>query len=168
MMSSWYIRFQHCFYQSRYFSVLGNALVLLVCLREIWWVGNIIFASSEFFHDDMIPIIVWDCSALIVVTLIALFRVVALIRMQAIRFISILLSGILMSATLLIYWANSVNFWTCYISDPNALICHIYVSGRPDLLAGIGMLYVIVGLTKNIAIGIAALFTDLDERDLNS
>jgi len=112
---------------------------------------------------DMFPNITWDLVAHVAVAVVCLYRVIALVRLPGGSYPSLIFSGVMCTTVLLVYWADHINLWTCYLAAPESLICNIFVSGRPDVLAGFAPLYAILGAVRTAVLAFFATFMNTNE-----
>ncbi len=166
-MRDWFHRYKMLNVRTRYFSVIGNCVVLFLAAREIVWMGSTL-ATFGPIPNDMFPYITWDLFAHVAVAIFCLYRVIALVRLPGGSYPSLIFSGVMCTIVLLVYWADHINLWTCYLAAPESLICNVFVSGRPDVLAGIAPLYAILGVVRTGVLALFATFLKPNEFDSHS
>lgn len=166
-MRDWFHRYKLLNVRTRYFSVVGNCIVLFFAARELVWMGSTL-ATFGPIPTDMFPNITWDLVAHVAVAIFCLYRVIALVRPPRGSYPSLIFSGVMCTIVLLVYWADHINLWTCYLAAPESLICNTFVSGRPDVLAGIAPSYAILGTVRVFVLSFLVTFQKSHDLDPNS
>ena len=150
-MKDWCSRYKGIVIRLRHLAIVGNCFLIFSAAWELWWMGWAL-SSVDSIASDLWPYIIWNNVAALLVVGLCIFRVLALGRMIEIGFNWLSFSGLFLSCLLLVYWADSINLWTCYIYDPGSLACFIFDMGRADVLAAIGPIYVGIAIFRNIVV----------------
>ena len=163
-MTGWIRKYQYTALKSKGISIFGAFLVLTAAGWEFFQLLTAA-ASVESIPEDLLIVILKQGSAQVFIFLVAGFRLYVLGVAVTARYATIVFTWVICSVSLFLYWASSINLWTCYFADPNSLVCHIYDMSRADVLAGVAPLFLLCSAIRFIVTLFVASFKKLDELD---